>query len=185
MIVIKENNRVYMFQSTYDYGEPSRWDQALIPDNMPIFKAARANVLIGGDCVSDLEAIRYLRLPFPAELTAPKLTEKVLPIVKSALKALDRLDEDDNVSYMAFAKGDRAFMLTSNFALAEIEKEKAFGWQAERLRYALLATQGEPMIQRVKKIYQTVGKQLSINMFPLIMADSKSFQVKILQEDNV
>ena len=185
MIVIKENNRVYLFESVYTYGDAGRWDQALVPENMPLFKAAKANVLIGGDSFYELEAIRYLHLPFPATLNAPQLSEKVLPKLKSALKRLDKLDEDGDVSYMVFAKGDRAFMLTSNFALAEIEKEKAFGWQAERLRYALLTTQGQPMMERVKHIYQSLGRQLRANTFPLIMADSKSMQVKIIREEEI
>ena len=183
MIVIKENNRVYMVESICNYGEYSRWDQALVPDNMPLFKAATANVMIAGDNVCDLDAIRYLRLPFPATLNAPKLTDKVLPKIKAALKALDRLDENGDISYMAFAKGDKAFMLTSNFCFVEIEKEKAFGWQAERLRYALILTQGQPVMQRVKSIYQLVGRQLKANMFPLVVMDSKSFQIQIIEED--
>lgn len=185
MIIIKDNKRVYMIESTYTYGECSRWDQALLPDNMPLFKAVKSNVLIGGNSFCELEAIRYLRLPFPSTLNAPELTEKVLPKIKGAMKECDRLDEDGEIAYMAFAKGEKAFILTNNFLLAEVQTEKAFGWQAERLRYALATTQGQPLMQRVKNIYRSVSRLLKVDLFPLIMMDTKSFQISIIKEDEV
>lgn len=182
MLIIKENNRVYLIESTYSYSEYANQDQTLVPENMPIFKACKSKVLIGGCCLRDLEAIRYLHLPMPKELSAVNLLNKTVPAIKNTLQELGRLDEDGDLSSIVFAKADKVFALTPNGAIREIFKEEAIGWQDDRLRYALAITEGMPLNERIQKIYKIVGKILGVNMFPLIMMDSTSFKLKIVEE---
>lgn len=182
MLIIKEDNRVYLIESTYSYSSYGEQDQALIPENMPIFRVYKSKILIGGDCIPDLEAIRYLHLPFPKELSAVNLLNKIVPHIKSVFEYLGRLNEDGDLSSIVFAKADKVFALTPNSAIREIFKEEAIGWQDDRLRYALAITEGMPLDERIQKIYKIVGKILGVNMFPLIMMDSKSFKLKIIEE---
>ena len=182
MLIIKEDNRVYLIESTYSYSSYGEQDQALISENMPIFRAYKSKILIGGDCIPDLEAIRYLRLPLPKELSAVNLVSKTVPAIKSILQELGRLDKNSAMSNIVFAKADKVLSLTPNSAIREIFKEEAIGWQDDRLRYALAITEGMPLDERIQKIYKIVGKILGVNMFPLIMMDSTSFKLKIIEE---
>ena len=182
MLIIKENNRIYMIESTYFYSEYARQDQALVEENMPVFKACKSKVLIGGRSLPALEAIRYLHLPFSSELSENALVSKVVPRMRDVWEELGRLDEDGEIWEIAFADKDKVFVTSSNGAIREIAKEEAIGLQDDHLRYALAVTQELPFAERIQEIYKIVGRIMEINLFPIIVMDSVTFKLQIIEE---
>ena len=184
MLILKENHRVYLVQSTYAYSLEGFPEPALVPENMPIFKAYQSKALIGGTDIATLEALRYRRLPFPQEFTAVNLLRKTVPQIERALEELGRLDESDEIDgLLLLAKGEKAFMVLADFTVREIQKEEAVGWAEDRLRYALTLTDGMPLIPRARAAYKIVGEILGVNPFPLIMMDATGFALKIIEEE--
>lgn len=183
MLVIKENGRVYITESIYYYTSAGGAEQMLVPENMPIFKAVGSRTAIAGECLSALDQIRYVRLPFPKELSQKAMVDKIMPAVDSVLSDLNKDEEDGDVPSFLFAKGDRAFETICGDIVREIGTDEAFGWQNELFRYALACTTGMPLMQRLQSVYKTVGRILGEDLFPFIMTDTASLKIQVIEEE--
>lgn len=182
MIVIKENNRVYVVDSIYHYTRSGLDEQMLVPENMPITKAKHSPTVIAG-LEYQLDPLRYIHLPFPKELSHKALADKIVPEIKDILHELGRDDEDGDIHTMAFAKGNKAFIVYAGKSIVEIAEEEAFGAHDDQYRYALSVTRGMPLAARLQAIYKAMGSILGANMFPLMMMDTVGLKINIVEEN--
>lgn len=182
MIILKENNRVYIVETIYPYVEDGRVDQQLVPENMPIFKAKGSKTLIAGTELSTLDPLRYVRLPFRKELSQESLLNDISPTVRSIMCDLGRIDEDGEPADLVFAKGDKAFILTENM-VCELKDGDAIDGPSALFRYALACTKGIPLLKRIQTVFKAVGKAIDANLFPLIMADTASLKIQVINEE--
>lgn len=185
MIILKENDRVYVAETIYPYFNDGRADQLLVPENMPIFRAKSTKVIIAGTETS-FDSLRYERLPFHKELSQETIVNTLMPKIKTILCNLGKDDEDGNIAPLVFAKDNKAFIAWPDGKVMEIETEYVIGAAHEDLcRYSLACTKGMPLKRRLQVVYQTVGKLAGVNLFPLIMMDTKSLKVQVIEEEQI
>lgn len=182
MVILKEKNRFYFIESCWLYSSMyDMRDLYLEPENLPIFKAERSNVLIGGDMIDALDTIRYVNLHFPAKLNFSSLCNSgVNQRIHNALKSVGKEGEEP---IFVFAKDDKAFELDSTGAFLEIESCYTLGSYQSFFNYALAVSEDLPFEKRIKTIYKIVGDCINTNLFPVVMMDSKNFKLTIIEED--
>ena len=185
MIIIKENNRVYVIESVYPLAFDGRADQMLVPENMPIFKAKASRAIIAGIEPADLDPLRYTRLPFPKTLSQQSMVNNISPRVADILYGLGRDDDDGELSPLVFAKDQNAFMRMSNGDILEIGSYAVIGGKDELHRYLLACTKGIPLEKRIQAVYKALGNIVGSYLFPVLMMDTVSLKPRIIEEDRL
>ncbi|GEM_PF-5477246 len=185
MIVIKENGRIYIAQSTFIDAPDGQKDAYTMVENMPICRVPGSKTLIAAEgerAKPDMDRIRYKRITFPATLTVPGL-HKVLPKIEAAVDELDGLEEGRLQTDLVFAKGDRAFFLHGGTAFKEVESLETIGWREVEFRYAMLLNGDRPILERIIAAYETVGRYAGINLFPVIVWDTATLKPIVVEEE--
>lgn len=184
MLCIKEKDRYYFIESMRLIADEGRHEQLSIAENMPFFKANNSDILIAGYNIAALDALRYTNLKLPSKLSFETINNKIMPEIASVWYDLGRLDEyGDPPTSIFLGKNDKAFVIDCEGNITELEDACAYGWRADYFGYALALTSNSPLNERIQKIYKAV-EQISGNiLFPLIMTDTKSFNVNIIEEE--
>ena len=182
MLVIKENDRVYLVESRYEFLEYGHNDHCMVAENVPLFKAKRSNVIIGAVTSGAVDDIRYARLPVPRELNLAELKNTTMPSIKDIWRGMGRDDEDGEFFEIAFAQGNRAFIYRFGDVITEVVDEEAIGIFDMPLRYALKLTRGMPLMDRLQTVYKSVENLSATRLFPLFVIDTVSKKVKMIKE---
>lgn len=183
MLFIKDKDRFYFIESTKLVIDERKTQQMLIPENMLFFKAKNSKTVIAGDNFAALDALRYVSLPFPAQLSLPAIHRRVMPKLTAIIEELGRFDEEDNLPVFFFGKGDKAFGVMNDGGIFEMEDAMTWGWNDSYFRYALALTEGMPLMKRIQTVYKTVEKVSGTYLFPLIMMDTKNCKIQIVEEE--
>lgn len=182
MLIIKENDRVYVVESTYEISAYGRIEQCMLTENIPMFKAKGSNTIIAADSSIKVDDLRYVRLPVPKELNLTELKNKTMPRIKDIWRSMGRDDEDGEFPEIVFAQGNRAFLFKYGDVIVEVIDEEAMGMFDTTLRYALKLTRGLPILERLQKVYKSIENLSGEKMFPLFMIDTVSKKVKMVKE---
>ena len=183
MIVLKDKNKVYLVESIYTFSTFGRLEHCLVEENVPIFRMKGSTAIAGSDSCANVDDFRYVRIPVPKQLNLVDLKTKTMPRIKQLWRDMGRDDEDGRFERIVIAKDDKAFVYNSNDVLIEIDDAYAIGLYSEAINYALKATKGLSVQQRVRKVYQYVQEMTGAAMFPLFVMDTVSKKLQIIEEE--
>ncbi len=184
MIVIKENGVVYLAETAFAATRDGQADAGRLTENMPIGRIAGTRALVGGAgeySAPDLDRTRYLRLPFPRELTVPSL-HAIIPRITDSINKIGNLRKGRIMTDLVFAKGDRAFLFIDGRSFQEVESLETFGWRNVEYRYALGLCADLPPVERIRQANRLMEKYIGAKLFPMILWDTKTLAPRLLEE---
>lgn len=187
MIVgIKEEGKVVLAYSSFDGISPVNVGDLSNAENLGIWKIKNNPHTVMG-CVfptAESDAFRYEEDMFKGEINFNKLMDEIIPAMEKFATDKEYIG-DDKGRYEDFliAQKDRLFHITSEHVVTDIDSAVALSNSArcEDIANSVLhATQGEPEIDRIRKVFEFTACEAQYCPYPISVIDTQTGKILTL-----
>ena len=180
IIVLKDKNSVWVAGSIECTYNGFHNDDIISEDNLKMWcpigtkNCVMASTTPGSPLIDVLRYshINGLDLPLDNDI----VINTVAPFIKESYQSCDLLDDGHLWNSFVIAKDDRAFSITPNFTVCEIEDFEMLGYDSSKdVAYgALEMTHGLPPIERIAETFRVVEKSGDSKHFPIVVMNTKT-----------
>ena len=186
IIAIKEKDKVVLAYSPFDYTTPVTSDDMALEENLGIWKV-RGNphtVMGNRGAFAETDAFKYEEKLFRGEINYDSLTDGIIPAMEKFSEGKDYIgDEKGRYEEFFIAQKDKLFKITSEHLVMEIDSYAVSGGGAEDLaKGALHATEGQPVIDRIRKVFEFIARERQSVCYPISVIDTATCKIRKLKK---
>ena len=185
IIAVKDKDRVLIGFTNVDYygGALCEEDYA-DAENVAIRFADDGSVLACADMRRESDVLLYDdRFVNGFESTAKDILRGRIPYMKALLEESGCPLEDGHwKNALVICNNERIFVVDSHFGFLEAEDFACYGGRVEVVRSVLDDTAGLPAEERILKAVNFCKELFKESFFPLVIADTKSKEWKVIRE---
>lgn len=190
IIALKDNDTIWLATGIIGNYRCLHTEDLLHEDNLKLWHPHnRPDFIMGVNDVSApyIDELRYGDHDlFDGDLTADAIIRSFLPDLKSYCKDHDGLDEDGEMwRPLILAKGDRAFTVSEDFCVSEVEDfgAIAFGGNEDLALGALRLSVDRPPVERLTEAFRAVSQGSLQCYFPIVIMNTKNDEKIVVRED--
>ena len=179
ILALKDRDSIWVAVSTKSTYTGVNMEDVILEENLKMWRpAGHENAILAVEGASmTAEVLRYADLAAPNEpLTHATLIQDLLPSIKERLHERNALNGERMWDQMLIAKKDKAFVVTCNFSLLEVENVAAVGSaRSEDLAYGAARLRCDlPPVERITEIFRTLERAEKYRHFPLVIMNTMS-----------
>ena len=187
IIGIKEKDRAVLGFAYWALQEVNARDKVL-EDNLPfkVFKdegviIACAERKITSDMLFVDENIE--KMIKEGKTTYEDVVNDFAPMIHDGMAKENLLLDDGKWSNcFVVAKGNSLLDVTPSFFVRDVADFFSHGYSTEYVKSSLLYSKGKPAEERIIEAFRFHTQMMSDYMFPIVLIDTKDFQVKVITE---
>ena len=190
MIVgIKEEGNVVLAFSSFDGFSRVNVGDMTNGENVGLWKIKTNPHTVMG-CVfptAESDAYRYEEEMFQGKIDYDKLAEEILPAMEQFAEEKEYIGNDNGkFEQFLIAQRDRLFRIESEHIIMEIDSSVVLAELGEDFAKGVLyATQGEPTLDRIRKIFEFAAYERQCDPYPISVMDTRTGKLHTLtREDN-
>ena len=183
IIAVKEKDRVVIGFSATDRMYAS--DMDFVDEENIAVKVSNSGKVFGFatmDTCSD--SLLYDDEFMNLEIAPKAIIKDVIPYIKFELKELNKpLDEDGGWrNALVLCDDEHIYDIDTKFGFCEVDDYVCHGYEVETAKSVLDATVSLPAEERIIKAMTFIGKTNKVNLFPMVIIDTKSKKFKNIYE---
>ena len=190
MIVgLKEEGKVVLAYSSFDGFSPVNASDLTNTENVGLWKIKGNPHTIMG-CVfpsAESDAFRYEEGIFKGEINYDSLADKIIPAMEDFAEGKEYIGNDkDRYEEFLIAQKGRLFQISTEHIVTEIDSAFAMSMSERCEEFAqsiLHATQGEPMIDRIKKVFEFAACGRQYDPYPILIIDTQKGKVLTITKE--
>ena len=182
IVVLKENNKVYIAQPFLSLKHTEMADDDLInSNNLPLWKIDNTNIVGATDgnmLFNDL--IKYSPDLFPETLTLNELILNVVPKIKQLAKENLLLnDEDELPCSFVLAQNDNAFIISQTGFVEMVENVSALGWYGDVIKGSIVKNKNSNTC-KIKQCFKDARYSLGMEINKYVIINTKSLMPEVI-----
>lgn len=189
LIGIKDKDKVILAFSTFDGYIPATVDDMLSDDNAGIWKIKKnPHTVMGcGFPTPESDAYRYEQDIYKGDIDYDSLTERIIPAMESFAEGKEYIG-NVNGRYEEFliAQNGRLFEISSEHIVCEVDSFAVIAeyGNEEVARGVLSCTDGEPVLDRIKKAFEFTSRSIQCDCYPIAVMDTEKGKMGIVTREH-
>ena len=188
IIVIKDKDTAYVAASIECTYTAMHTDDIINEENLKMWHPhGKDNCIIAIPSCCDvcIDNLRYADIEaFDKSLDSRTMILEIAPAIKDIYKEQNLLDDDNLWSEIVVAKNDKAFTITPNLTICDIEDFDVLGYgDAKDMVFAVLEmTKDLPPLERIAEAFRTVELGAQSIHFPIVVMNTKTNDRTVIYE---
>lgn len=179
VLALKDTDSVWLAASVKDTCCGVNMEDNILEDNLKMWRPlGKTGVIMATSGISPAaDLLRYCDLAeLDGPLTHATLFHRILPTIKERLKERDLLNGERLWDELILAKEDKAFVVTWNFTLLEVEDIASIGSsRGEDIVYGAARLFCDlPPVERLAEIFRTTARGCKAVHFPIVIMNTKT-----------
>ena len=186
IIGIKDGGNVWLAY-TWSDGIRTNVSGATNGENIGVWKVnGNPHTVMGCRIPSaETEAFRYEDALFQGRLDFDKLVEETVPRMEQFAEGRGYIgDSRGRFDELMIAQKDRLYVISSEHVVLDVDSFYAIGCGDDQVKGVLLATEGEPALERIRKAFAFLGRLEMSVASPIFVMDTKSEKLQILTQQD-
>ena len=185
IIGIKDRDRVLLAYSAFDTYFEVPVEDMVLPDNTCVWKVGRnPHTVMGcGLYSAESDAFRYEEGIFKGRITCERLIDEIIPAMEKFADGKPHLSGNDRFEEFLIAQDDKLFHIEAEHIAFEEDSFCVIGGSTEgHVKGLLLATEGQPATERIRKAFEFAAKARQSFAYPISVIDTKTCKLKVLKK---
>ena len=186
IIDVKDKDSVWIAADSGSTNLGLHEEDLILEDNLTLWRVpGKPDALMASTHAEgiDLDRLRYEEdLPLAEPLTRNSLLLETVPQMKALFDECGMLRSGEAWQNCLIAKGDRAFIIHTDFTCCDVEDFHVLGYGGEYAHGAMLHYKSLPPLERIAQVFRALKRIRNTKYFPIVVMNTKTAERTVIYE---